>query len=133
MVNITNELINDINNKCKNNWKLDISYYIFHKEKTLIKRIKLDEQNYLEFALRYNRKNQVLLHISKFYQEKGDNYASTSGMGKIEILDITQSKRKNINNLISFTNDLDDEKLLEINEKAKTANGYGLIMKSEDF
>ena len=44
MVNITNELINDINNKCKNNWKLDISYYIFHKEKTLIKRIKLDEQ-----------------------------------------------------------------------------------------
>lgn len=133
MVNITNELINDINNKCKNNWKLDISYYIFHKEKTLIKRIKLDEQNYLEFALRYNRKNQVSLHISKFYQEKGDNYASTSGMGKIEILDITQFKRKNINNLISFTNDLDDEKLLEINEKAKTANGYGLIMKSEDF
>lgn len=133
MVNITNELINDINNKCKNDWKLDISYYIFHKEKTLIKRIKLDEQNYLEFALRYNRQNQVSLHISKFYQEKGDNYASTSGMGKIEILDITQFKRKNINNLISFTNDLDDEKLLEINEKAKTANGYGLIMKSEDF
>ena len=54
-------------------------------------------------------------------------------MGKIEILDITQFKRKNINNLISFTNNLDDEKLLEINEKAKTANGYGLIMKSEDF
>lgn len=133
MVNITNELINDINNKCKNNWKLDISYYIFHKEKTLIKRIKLDEQNYLEFALRYNCKNQVSLHISKFYQEKGDNYASTSGMGKIKILDITQFKRKNINNLISFTNDLDDEKLLEINEKTKTANGYGLIMKSEDF
>lgn len=133
MPSITNELINDINSKCKNGWKLDVDYYLFHNEKTLIKRIKLDDEHYLEFALRYNYKNQISLHISKFYQEKGKSYASTSGMGKSKILDEMPYKRKAVNNLIGSTKSLNDEKLLEINENAQVSNSYELIMQSENF
>ncbi len=133
MPNITNELINNINKKCNNGWKLDVDYYLFHNEKTLIKQIKLDEEHYLEFALRYNYKNQVSLHISKFYQEKGKDYSSTSGMGKSKILDEMPYKRKTVNNLIEYTKSLNNEKLLEINKNTRVSTGYGLIMPSENF
>lgn len=133
MPNITNELINNINSKCKNGWKLDVDYYLFHNEKTFIKRVKLDDEHYLEFALRYNYKNQISLHISKFYQEKGKSYASTSGMGKSKVLDETSYKRKTINNLIEITKKLTREKLLEVNSNTRVSNGYGLIMPSKDF
>lgn len=133
MVKITNKQIQKINTMCKNGWKLDIDYYIYHNEKTLIRKVTIDDENFLEFALRYNYKNQVSLHISKFYQEKGKPYASTSGLGKSKVLEETQAKRKNVNNLIGFTNYLTDEKLLEINKNTKPSTGYGLIMQSEDF
>lgn len=133
MAVITNEQIKSVNSKCSNDWKLDVQYYIYHNEKTLIKRITLDEQNFLEFALRYNYKNQISLHISKFFQETGKKYASTSGMGKSVILDEIQAKRKSVNNLIAFTEKLTDTELLDINENTKVSTGYGLIMQSEDF
>lgn len=133
MVNITNDLINNINRKCKNGWKLDVDYYLFHNEKTLLKIIKLDDEHFLEFSLRYNYKNQISLHISKFYKEKGKSYASTSGLGKSKVLDEIPYKRKNVSNLIEVTNSLDDEKLLEINKNTKPSSGYGMIMESEDF
>lgn len=133
MPNITNELITNINSKCKNEWKLDVDYYLFHNEKTLVKQVKLDDENYLEFTLRYNYKNQVSLHISKFYQPKDKSYASSSGMGKSKVLDEISYKRKTINNLIEFTKGLNDEKLQEINGNTQVSSAYGLIMKSEDF
>ena len=54
-------------------------------------------------------------------------------MGKRKILDETQYKRKNINNLIELTKELNDTKLLEINKTTPLASGYGLIAESEDF
>lgn len=133
MAIITREQINAVNSKCSNGWQLDVPYYVYHNEKTLIKQIKLDENNYLEFALRYNYKNQISLHISKFFKETGKEYASTNGMGKNKVLEETPAKRKSVNNLIAFTEKLTDTKLLDINKNTKVATGYGLIMTSEDF
>lgn len=133
MASITKEQINNINKQCMNGWELDVEYYLFHNEKTLIKHIQLDNEHYLEFALRYNYKNQISLHISKFYHKQGEDFASTSGMGKSKVLNETSFKRKNVKNLIEFTTTLNDTKLMEINENTKVSSGYGLIAQSEEF
>ena len=54
-------------------------------------------------------------------------------MGKSTILDKTQVKRKNINNLIAFTKILTDNELLEINKNTKVSKCDGLILQSEEF
>ena len=133
MAGITKDQINNINSQCANGWELDVQYYLFHNEKTLIKKINLDNENYLEFTIRYNYQNQVSLHISKFYHKENEDFASTNGMGKSTILDKTQVKRKNINNLIAFTKILTDNELLEINKNTKVSKSDGLILQSEEF
>ncbi len=133
MASITKEQIININQQCMNDWKLDVDYFLFHNEKTLIKHIQLDNEHYLEFALRYNYRNQISLHISKFYHKQGEEFASTSGMGKSKILNETSVKRKNVNTLIEFTKTLTNDKLMEINKNTKVSSGYGLIVQNEEF
>lgn len=130
---ITSEQIQKINNMCSNEWILDTEYYVYHNEKTLIKRIRMNETNYLEFRLYYDYKNQITIHISNFYHKPEATFASSNGMGKRKTLDETLYKRKNINNLIELTKELDDTKLLEINKTTPLASGYGFISKSKDF
>ena len=43
MPKITKQQIEKINNKCMNDWRLDVQYYLYHSEKELIKKIDLDE------------------------------------------------------------------------------------------
>ncbi len=116
MAKMTKEQIFNINHLCRNGWRFGLQYYVYHKEKCLVKSINLDEANYLEFSLKYNSENQIQLHISKFYQEKGQSYAISHGLGKDRVLDETKFKRKNINALINFTKTLTDEKLMIIND-----------------
>ncbi len=132
MGKITQEQIKKINSKCMNDWGLDVQYYIFHNEKTLLKQIKLDDEHYLEFALRYNYKNQISLHISKFYHKQGDYFASSNGLGKRVILDETQVTRKNINNLIEFTNSLTDDECMRINAETPVTKSC-MFVESEEF
>lgn len=124
---MTQEQIQEIDNKCKNNWKFDVTYFKFHQEKTLIKRIKIDDESYLEFKLNYNSKNQIYLHISKFYTQKHIGTATTEGMGKSKVLEEISYKRKGINNLIIKTPSLTDDELLKINAKAKVINNGAFI------
>lgn len=133
MAKITQERVAKINNMCSNEFILDVKYFLFHNEKTLIKRIRLDEQNFLEYRLSYNSQNQICLHISKFYHEPQDEMASTSGMGKNKVLVETPAKRKDVNKLILLTKDLTNERLLDINKNTPVATGYGLISQSEEF
>lgn len=130
---ITKKEINTINNKCNNGWILDVQYYAFHNEKTLIKQISIDNEYYLDFRLCYSNKKQILVHISKFHKKPNEQCAVTTGLGKNAIIDETEYKRKSIDNLITFTNTLDNERLMEINKNTKVSRGYGLIMPSEDF
>ena len=115
MSKITREQLQKINNSCQNGWRLDVQYFLFHNEKRLYKHIELDNENYLEFALLYNYKNQIKLSINKFYHKQNDTFAVSQGLGKSKILDDTVATRKNTNNLIEFTKKLDDEQLMEIN------------------
>ena len=133
MAKINKEQIMKVNSQCHNSWRLDTQYYLFHGEKILFKNIEIDEENYLRFSLDYNSQKQVILRISKFYHEKGKDYSSTSGLGKCKILEDIPLKRKSINNLIEFTNELDNNKLLEINKDTSVASGYGMFLPSKDF
>ena len=132
MAKITKEQIQRINEKCSNGWRLDIEYYLFHNEKTLIKQIKIDYEHYLEFRLNYNYKNQISLHISKFYHKQGDYFASSEGLGKSKILNEIQATRKNLNNLIDFTNSLTDDECMRINAETPVTKSC-IFVESEDF
>lgn len=130
---MTQQQVQEINNKCKNNWVFDTTYYMYHQEKTLIKRIKIDDESYLEFKLNYNSKNQIYLHISKFYTQKHIGTATSEGLGKSKVLEETSYKRRGINNLIIKTQTLTDDELLKINSETKVNSGYGIIMPSKEF
>ena len=132
MAKITKQQIENINKKCMNDWRLDVQYYLYHSEKTLIKQIRLNDENYLEFTLRYNYKNQISLHINKFHHKKGDYFASSEGLGKSRILDEIQTKRKNINNLIEFTNRLTDDECMRINAETQVTKSC-IFVASEEF
>ena len=132
MPKITKQQIENINKKCMNDWRLDVQYYLYHSEKTLIKQIRLNDENYLEFTLRYNYKNQISLHISKFHHRQGDYFASSEGLGKSKILDETQATRKNINNLIEFTNRLTDDECMRINAETQVTKSC-IFIPSEAF
>jgi hypothetical protein len=130
---ITKKEINTINSKCNNGWMLDVQYYMFHNERTLIKQIPIDYEHYLEFRLCYSNRKQILVHISKFHKKPNEQCAVTTGLGKDAIIDETEYKRKTINNLLAFTNRLNNFKLMDLNKNTKVSSGYGLIMPSEDF
>ena len=133
MAKITREQILDINSRCRNDWQLDVQYCLMHGEKTFIKRIDIDEQNFLEFRLEYNSKNKVQIHISKFFHKPEEAFATTSGMGKSKILNDIPVARKNINKLTEYTRELTDEKLLEINRNTEVSKSNGMFLQSEDF
>ena len=133
MGKITKQEILKINNKCFNDWSLDVEFFIYYNQKTLIKQIQIDEENYLEFTLRYNCNKKISLHISKYYHKKNENYASTSGLGKSKILDETPAKIRNVNKLIELTKTLNDEELLKINENTQVIKSGGLFIASEEF
>lgn len=114
-------------------WQLDVKYFLYYGQKTLVKYIELDEENYLEFTISYNYQNQANLHISKFHHKKNDNFASSSGLGKMAIINATPTKRKDINKLISYTHILTEDKLKEINDNTPVSSGNGIFVPSEEF
>ena len=132
MGKITKTQLENINNRCRNDWRFDVQYFMYHSEKTLIKQIKLDNENYLEFALRYNYKNQISLHISKFYHEQGAYFATSHGLGKSKILNEEQATRKNFNKLIEYTNILTNDELMRINKETQVIKN-GIFIESEEF
>lgn len=132
MASITKQEIEKINNKCRNDWRLDVEFYLFHSEKRLIKHIELDDKHYLEFSLQYNYKNQISLHISKFEHKQGDYFAHSEGMGKSTIFIETAFKRKILNNLIDVTNVLNDDECMRINSITRVTKSP-LFVASEEF
>ena len=133
MESMKKKQIQEIDNKCSNNWSFDIPYFVYHSEKTLIKKLKIDDTGYFEFRLYYNNQNQVTLHISKFEYARDGETATSEGLGKHKILDERQHKRRIFNNLITYTDKLTDEELLKINAQTKVSSASGLILQSKDF
>ncbi len=117
MGKITKQQIQKINNNCKNGWELDVQYFMFHSEKQLVKRIDIDDQNYLEFTIGYDWNNRIILRISKFYHQAGDYFATSNGLGKKKILEETSATRKNLSKLIEITEQLTEGELMKINNE----------------
>lgn len=131
MEKLTKEQIQKINNQCRNDWKLDIQYYFFHNEKTLITKIELDHENYLQFQLSYNYNNEIVLHIAKYHHKIGESFAVTEGLGKTKILS-NQQPRKSIHKLIEYTKDLTMEKLQTMNANTPVDKNC-MFVESEEF
>ena len=104
MAKILTKQIQQINSACSNGWRLDTQYVLYHGEKRLIQHIELDTENYLQFAL-----------------------------GKRKILDTKSQKRKAIKELIAYTDELDNNKLMEINEQTPVSSGMGIFVPSDPF
>ena len=56
-----------------------------------------------------------------------------NGLGKSKVLDTTPLKRKSINKLIDYTDQLDNNKLMEINEQTPVSSGMGIFVPSDPF
>lgn len=56
-----------------------------------------------------------------------------NGLGKSTILDITPLKRKSTSKLIDYTGQLDNNKLMEINEHTPVSSGKGIFVPSPPF
>lgn len=61
---MTKKQIEEINHKCSNNWKFNIVFWVYHSQKTLFKKLKIDDTGFFEFSLSYNSENQIILHIN---------------------------------------------------------------------
>lgn len=56
-----------------------------------------------------------------------------NGLGKCKVLDPTPLKRKTLSKLIDYTELLDNNKLMEINEHTPVSSGYGVFAPSDPF
>lgn len=117
MAKMTKEQLQRINNNCKNEWTFDLQYFLMHNNKTLIKHITIDDENYLQFKIDFDYENKIILRISKFHHKANDYFATSSGLGKKKILEETPAPRKNINKLIELTGKLTDDELMKINNE----------------
>lgn len=116
------------NEGCKNGFKFDIQYYLYHNEKTIVKDIKLDEEHFVRahitFYNKYENYRQVgyyiNVNISKWYHKKDDNFASSSGLGvNIKINDNIYQK-KSFKEIQKASENLTDDYIIEcsnINQK----------------
>lgn len=117
---MANEAIKKINDKCANNWKFDEYYYFIHKEKTLTKKVDIDESHYLKCQLYFSEKHknfrkvglEITLHIGYFTYTGGD-FASSSGLGLFR--NIAYDKpRRSLADLEKLTSVIDDSYIMEI-------------------
>lgn len=131
MSKISKEQLQKINDKCENNWNLDMQYLIFHREKQLFKTLQLSTEEYLQFTLGYDWQNQIIFRISKYSHKQGDYFAISKGLGKKRILSEAQ-KRKSINALIEFTKSLTNDECLRINAETEVTKS-SIFVASEEF
>lgn len=132
MAKLTKEQIQKINNSCKNGWGLDIQYFMLHNEKTLIKHITINDENYLQFKIDFDYENKIILRISKFHHKIDDYFATSNGLGKKKILEETPASRKSINKLIELTEKLTDDELMKINNETDVIRNI-MFVPSEAF
>lgn len=132
MAKMTKEQLQKINNSCKNEWTFDLQYFLMHNEKTLIKHITIDDENYLQFKIDFDYENKIILRISKFHHKASDYFATSSGLGKKKILEETPATRKSINKLIELTEKLTNDELMKINNETDVIRNV-IFVPSEAF
>lgn len=114
---MTKREIEQINNKCSNNWKFDLLYFIYRNQKNLIKKVRMpDETGYFQFRLCYNNENQVTLNMREFRYFPAENVTVENTDRNIVLKENTYKKR-NLHNLILSTLELNDNRLIALNNQ----------------
>lgn len=117
---MTKEDVIKINGKCANEWRFDAYYYAIHKEKTLSKKVNLDEAHFLRCQLYFSEKYEqfrkvgleITLHIGYFTHTGGD-FASSSGLGLFRTI-AYDKPRRSFADLEKLTAVIDDSYIMEI-------------------
>ena len=123
MTKLTNIQIDKYNTQCKNGFKFDFQYYLYHKEKTLIKYIDLESNQVLKASILYyedNQKQVPTLHLHKGVPSGG--FYSFSGLGQF-ITRGEPQKTKRFNLLIDYTERLTDKYILSLHDEKITSKG----------
>ena len=129
MASITKKRVIEINEKCENDFKLDIMYYVSYKDYKLQKYQEYEKDKFNSFRLGY-RKNMeyktneygctypvydetynIVLNYNRSYHENG--MIVSYGLGKDYILE-KGLKRKTIKDLQKWSNYLNDKRLKDI-------------------
>lgn len=124
MAKITREQVEKINSGCNNGFGLDLRHFLFHNEKTLSKKIRIADNQYIEarilFYDKWNREtrktdNIPTIHLSRWTVDT--NGTGTSyGLGYWVRLQ-EALPRKNMKVLQEITNQFDDSAVLELYNK----------------
>lgn len=105
---------------CKNDFKFDIRYYLYHNEKTLTKRINLDDKTYLEVHLMFYNKYEnyrqvgyyININISKYYIE--GEMAVSHGLGISYKLNETVYQKRSFKELQKATAYINNDLVMSI-------------------
>lgn len=120
IMKITKEQLEKWNEGCKNDFKVDISYLVYHSEKTLEKRIILDDETYLKCHLSFYNKYEnyksvgyyINANISK-WKHQGD-FDNSYGLGiNIKVSDKIYDK-KSFKELQKITENITDSIIIDI-------------------
>lgn len=132
MASITRKRVMEINEKCRNDFKLDVMYYISYKEYKLQKYQEYAENEFNSFRLGYQRNVEyktseygckypvydgtynIVLNYNRSYRE--NEMMISHGLGKDYILE-KGLKRKTIKDLQNWTIYLNDDCLKDIVRK----------------
>ena len=120
MGNITREQIKKWESECKNDFKFDVQYYIFHNEKTLEKIIKLDETNFLKVHLMFYNKYEdykqvgyyINVNISKWHND--GSMSVSHGLGINYKLNNEIYQKRSFKELQKATEMITDEIIMSI-------------------
>ena len=130
MSKITKQQIIKINEECQNNFKLDLQCLMMNEEKTLIKNIDIDEVFNIECKIEHtkNKNNlyNIYLKLSK-HKKISDKMTQLVSSYYTFILDNKEYKRRNIKDLIKYTELLNDEELQKYINKCDVLTNNDVI------
>ena len=130
MSKITKQQIIKINEECQNNFKLDLQCLMMNEEKTLIKNIDIDEVFNIECKIEHTKNENnlynIYLKLSK-HKKISDKMTQLVSSYYTFILDNKEYKRRNIKDLIKYTELLNDEELQKYINKCDVLTNNDVI------
>ena len=130
MSKITKQQIIKINEECQNNFKLDLQCLMMNEEKTLIKNIDIDEVFNIECKIEHTKNENnlynICLKLSK-HKKISDKMTQLVSNYYTFILDNKEYKRRNIKDLIKYTELLNDEELQKYINKCDVLTNNDVI------
>lgn len=122
MARITREQLEKYNAKCKNGFKFNLQEFLIWKEKSVIKEIKLNNNEILEVTIFYSTEPTGEIPTLRIHKGTLDgNFYSFSGQGQTFTIGDTQ-KKKNFNLLAKLTEKFPDEILIPLIDEKVQAN-----------